>query len=97
VRAQDSHAVVRFQERRDPMSDFTTFLFARPSFIEGLARLFGFSGSLNEYNSSPSPEVADTRAITADWMAVGADLRGAIATSGAEIEREAVGSFGRNP
>lgn len=59
------------------MDLYATFLFARPSALEGVARLMDFSGSLNEYNSSPSPQIADELASAADWTAVTEDLRDA--------------------
>ena len=52
----------------------TDFLFARPSFLEGLARLADYFGVLQEYNTSSTTEAADERAIRADWAAVGNDL-----------------------
>lgn len=54
------------------------FLFARPSFIEGVARIVAFSGSLNTYNASRTPEEADMRALQKDWKAVGHDLKVAL-------------------
>lgn len=53
-------------------------LYARPSFFEGMARLFDFGGSLNQYNYSKSPNEADLRAMEADWQMVGEDLRNAL-------------------
>jgi len=50
----------------------------RPSFFEGVARLFDFSGSLNHYNYSRTPMEADYRAILSDWRNVGYDLRTAM-------------------
>ena len=55
-------------------------LFARPSFVEGIARLLDFAGTLQEYNGSRTNVEADTRALKNDWNAVGDDLRGAIKT-----------------
>lgn len=52
----------------------STFLFAEPSFTEGIARVVDLGGALNVYNSSASPEEADWLAIFADWRAVGEDL-----------------------
>ena len=59
---------------RSKTSSYTDFLFARPSFLEGLARVVDFFGVLQEYNTSSTPESADLRAMRADWEAVGADL-----------------------
>ena len=55
------------------------FLFARPSFIGGIARTLDFGGTLNAYNDSPSGEIADFRALSEDWKAVGNALRSALA------------------
>lgn len=62
----------------------TLFLSARPSFLEGVARILDFGNTLNEYNRSLSPEQADYLAIKSDWHVVGQDLRAAIAT----VERD---------
>ena len=53
-------------------------LYARPSFLEGVARLFDFNGHLNQYNTSRTEEEADHKAIESDWETVGDDLRTAI-------------------
>lgn len=57
----------------------TDLLFARPSFVTGMARLFDFGGTLNTYNVSPSEAEADIRAIHSDWKAIGNDMRSALA------------------
>lgn len=59
------------------MSDRSTFLFATPSFLEGIARLVDFGGGLQEFNSSEDEAQADARATAQDWAAVGDDLRAA--------------------
>lgn len=56
------------------MGDRSFYLFARPSFIEGAARLLDWGGTMNEYNSSPDGATADVRALRNDWRAVGDDL-----------------------
>ncbi len=66
------------------MSDYTTFFFAKPSFLEGIARIFDFSGSLDRYNVSRSTREADRRALESDWRAIGEDMRRAMA----EIDKE---------
>ena len=54
-------------------------LYQRPSFWEGMARLFDFGRFLaHQYNYSTSAEEADFRAIESDWKFVGEDLRRAI-------------------
>ena len=54
------------------------YLFARPSFITGIARLFDFAGTLNSYNISPNESIADARAFQQDWKAIGDDMRAAL-------------------
>ena len=54
------------------------FLFARPSFIGGMAHIFDFGGFLREYNKSPTAEAADARAFFEDWKALRDDLLSAI-------------------
>lgn len=67
------------------MSDF---LFARPSFWEGLGRLIDFGGTLTEFNSALSGPQADRYAIAQDWQAVGDDLRNAMGVYEVTIEVE---------
>jgi hypothetical protein len=57
----------------------TDFIFARPSFIEGFARIVDFGGTLNEYNRSLTPEEADARALKNDFSVVGNDICNALA------------------
>jgi hypothetical protein len=57
------------------MRDWTTRLFARPSFIDGVARLFDLGDTLTEYNQSLSPQQADEIALRADREAVAEDFR----------------------
>ena len=56
------------------------FVYARPSFIRGVARLFDFGGTLNTYHylQDENPVKADARAIASDWQAVGRDMADAI-------------------
>lgn len=60
------------------MSSLSSFLFARPSFLEGWARIFDFGGTLQEYNRSANEQAADYYAIAADWRAVGQDIHAAL-------------------
>jgi hypothetical protein len=52
----------------------STFLFATPSFAEGMGRLFDFANVLNAYNTSVSEAAADNLAARMDWQAVGNDI-----------------------
>ena len=54
---------------------YRRFNYARPSFIEGMARIFDFAGAL-DYHPRPNPEnncdwAKDAEAIRSDWEAVG--------------------------
>lgn len=60
------------------MVDYSELLFARPSFIGGMARALDLGSSMNIYNDSRSELEADTKAMAADWGATGADIRKAI-------------------
>ncbi len=70
------------------MGKYSTFLYADPSFSEGMARVLDFGDTLTEYNRSPSPERADAIAIAADWRAVIEDLAQAFADEGVKIGAE---------
>ncbi len=69
------------------MSERSTFLFARPSFVEGMARNFDFGNTMTEYNRSQSEEQADAIALRNDWYAVGDDLRSALKSYIRALER----------
>lgn len=60
------------------MNHFTDFLFARPSFLEGVARLLDFGGTLRVYNQSQDGQIADYIALASDVQAIGDDMRQAI-------------------
>jgi hypothetical protein len=62
------------------MGDYSFLLFARPSFIEGAARIFDFGNSLTEYNYSENGEQADALALRADYEAIAGDMRKAFST-----------------
>jgi hypothetical protein len=62
------------------------FLFARPSFVEGMARTMDLGGTLDAYNERMHPMDSDRAAMHSDWEAVGADLLAAV-----EKEKERLG------
>jgi hypothetical protein len=64
--------------KKGTVSAYSTFLFARPSWWSGAARIFDWAGTLNSYNTFGSPDEADWYALAADWYAVGDDLRASI-------------------
>ena len=63
-------------------------LFARPSFVEGVARSIDLGGTLQEYNSSLTEEQADFLALRADWWTVGEDFWNATHEVAAEADVE---------
>ena len=65
------------------------YLFERPSFVEGVGRVFDVGGSLSAYNTSPTAAQADARAVFEDWNAVGHDLRVALEQLRTETEERA--------
>ena len=56
------------------METYSDFLFARPSFLEGVARIFDLGDTMNEYNVSDTGHEADADAIRMDWAAIGQDI-----------------------
>ena len=64
------------------MSDF---LFPRPSFLAGASRVLDLFGTLQEYNRSHTPDIADRRAIHSDFQAIGADFKQVLERSEAAI------------
>jgi hypothetical protein len=58
--------------------DNSDFLFARPSFIEGMARVLDMGCTLNTYNDSRTPEEADEKAFKSDFISVFKDLKNSI-------------------
>ncbi len=47
------------------------FLFAMPSWLCGAARSLDLAGQFDEYNDSPTEDMADARAMFVDWRIVG--------------------------
>ena len=56
-----------------------TYLFPPAGYLTGVASLLDISGTMVIFNVSPSPEIADSRAIAQDWYCVGDALRSALA------------------
>ena len=50
------------------------FLFAMPSTLSGAARTIDLGATFDSYNESPTGDIADARALFADWHRVGEDL-----------------------
>ena len=57
------------------------YRFAMPSFLEGLARIFDFGGTLLEdYEVPGSGFEDDIAAMRSDWIVIGQDMRDVINT-----------------
>jgi len=54
------------------------FLFIRPSFLNGMARVVDIFAELDDYNVSATPEEADARALKSDWQALMRDIEAAM-------------------
>ena len=64
-----------------------TFLFATPTWQEGVGRLVDFGDALTAYNRTASSEGdADSRATAQDWRAVGDYIRSAMYNLGVDAE-----------
>lgn len=70
------------------MQYLSTFLFADPSLVDGVAHLFDFEGNYNSYNLSRTPEEADANALYIDWLAIGATLTAAMSEYSAKYVGE---------
>ena len=64
------------------------FLYATPSFSGGMAAALDLGGVLaSEYNSSPTPNMADCRALRSDWAVTGIDISSATEQFGEEHDK----------
>ena len=63
----------------DAVSSRTSYLYARPRALHGVARVFDFMGVYDSYNTSPSPQEADILAVFQDWLAVEEDAQRVLA------------------
>ena len=66
------------------------FLFAQPSWTSGAGRVLDLWGVFEEFNDSPATEIADGRALFADWRMVGEDIMRASRIEDADPEQESV-------
>lgn len=67
------------------MIRYSEFLFSRPSFYEGAARVFDLANTMSRYNRVDSAQRADALAIAADWASVGDDIRDSILRARTEL------------
>ncbi len=63
------------------------FLFAQPSWLSGVGRVVDLCGCFDDFNDSPSPYIADERAMYSDWRMIGDDLVQAIEQEMANVRR----------
>jgi hypothetical protein len=66
----------------------TDFLFAKPSFLSGVARILDLFGIFDAYNESRKPIEADASAMYADWRMIGQDIMDATQTFESELKEE---------
>jgi hypothetical protein len=51
------------------------FLFAGFGFFEGMGRVVDLTGTMVDYNGSPTINEADNRALNSDWQAISDDFK----------------------
>jgi hypothetical protein len=56
------------------------YLCSPPSFLSGMARIFDFGSTFDQYNEAPTGEQADAIGILWDWSMVGQDLWNSVNT-----------------
>lgn len=64
----------------------TDLLVAQPSFMSGVARIFDFAGTFDDYNVSTSPAEADARAMNNDWNVSLQDFHAAVDAAKVRME-----------
>ncbi len=69
------------------MGNYSHILITEPGFSEGAGRILDFGDSLTTYNFAQSSDQADQRALWADWMAIGEDMRQAYRNAGIDVDR----------
>ena len=79
-------AVSRCAEEAMNKTVQSDFLFAQPSYGSGVARVIDLCGQFDAYNQSDTPAEADAKAIAADWLLVGQDIRDSIEYHESEVK-----------
>lgn len=54
---------------------FTDILYSEPGYIRGVMRILDIGRTVNDFNYSNTPEEADYKALNADWVTIGNDIR----------------------
>lgn len=68
--------------------DKTIFICQRPSFLNGMARTIDLFGALNTYDKSDNAQMADAKALRADWSVVMSDLAASAAQAENNLGKE---------
>ena len=63
------------------------YLYAKPSFIGGMARTLDLAATLQVYNNSETENEADSIALFSDWVNTGDDIESSILEYG-ETQKE---------
>ena len=71
------------------------FLFARPTFLLGMAQTSDLWGHLVFYNQSATEALADARAMYSDWRVVGEDIVCAMVAERQHREQKDSGPVGQ--
>jgi hypothetical protein len=58
---------------------YATLLFAAPTFLSGMGSALDMRAAMVQFNESPTPLEADLAALRSDLMAVGQDMKVAVA------------------
>ena len=73
---------IKSRKHEDIMDKYRRFLYYsynRPSFLEGLARIFDLGGTLrNDYKPTRTVYEIDVAAMRSDWIEIGRDIYEAI-------------------
>lgn len=77
------------------MNYFLSLLYTKPSFIEGIARIFDFGGLLDDYDFGLTAEQTDFLALSSDWYAIGLDLSKALVDFEQHLEKETTSNVGK--
>ena len=79
------------------MKPLTDCLFARATFLGGVARILDFGNTLQEYNYSISPGQADYLAMRSDWLVTGQDLWDALHVFEEQLQESQKAPAGHRP
>jgi hypothetical protein len=66
---------------------YSDILFTQTGFLVGVGSAVSLGGNYYPYNFSPTPVIADIRALSADFQAVGEDMRIAMRSYEQEIAK----------